>query len=438
MPIAKSVILAHKKRGGSRKALWFAVAAGIPCFGVVAAFGVAPDTLDDKLRVERIVQEIALPPLPVVGTSEHDTFVREERIQRGDTVAALLARLAVDDPDAVDFIRRSRDARSLTQLRPGRSVRAETAADGSMQSLTYLTPNGLLLSIERHGDGFEVSEQQADLESQPLMASGEIRSSLFAATDAAGLADAVAIQIAEIFSSHIDFHRDLRRGDRFSVVYEGLHHDGELVRTGRVLAAEFVNQGKSYKAVWFEAGSGQGGYYSPDGNSLRKAFLRSPLEFSRISSGFTHARFHPILKQWTAHRGTDYAAPTGTRVRTTADGVVSFVGRQGGYGNLVIVQHHGKYSTYYAHLSGFAPGIGKGARVSQGDFVGYVGQTGLATGPHLHYEFHINGVQHDPVKVALPEAVPITRELRSAFETRALPLAHQLGLMRQASVAALH
>jgi murein DD-endopeptidase MepM/ murein hydrolase activator NlpD len=414
-----------------------AVAAGIPCFGVVAAFGVAPDTLVEKVRFERVVQDVALPALAASATAPDSVYVHEGRIQRGDTVAALLARLDVDDPEAVGFLRTSRDVRALTQLRPGRSIYAQTDADGQMQSLKYLTPGGTLLSVERDADGFKVTEQPAQLEAQPLMASGEIRSSLFAATDAANLPDAIAIQIAEIFSSHIDFHRDLRRGDRFAVVYEGLYHTGELVKTGRVLAAEFVNQGQSHQAIWFEAGTGEGGYYTPEGRSLRKAFLRSPLEFSRISSGFTNARFHPILQTWTAHRGIDYAAPTGTRVRSTADGVVTFVGRKGGYGNLVIVQHPGKYSTYYAHLSRFGEGIHPGSRVGQGEYIGYVGQTGMATGPHLHYEFHINGVQHDPLRIALPEAVPITRELRAAFDARARPLAHQIELMRQVAVARL-
>jgi murein DD-endopeptidase MepM/ murein hydrolase activator NlpD len=415
--------------------LWLAIAAGIPCFGVVAAFGVAPGTLVEKVQFEHVVQEITLPALTSIETSPQTTFVREDRIQRGDTVAALLSRLEVDDPEAVGFLRSSKEVRALTQLRPGRSVHAETDANGQMVSLTYLTPGGTLFSVQRGESGFEVTEQPAQLDAEPLMASGEIRSSLFAATDAAGLSDSIAIQIAEIFSSQIDFHRDLRRGDRFAVVYEGLYHKGEMVKTGRVLAVEFVNQDKSYQAIWFDSGDGHGGYYTPEGRSLRRAFLRSPLEFSRISSGFSRARFHPILKTWTAHRGIDYAAPTGTRVRSTGDGVVTFVGRKGGYGNLVIVQHAGKYSTYYAHLSRFAQGIHRGARVSQGEYVGYVGQTGMATGPHLHYEFHINGVQHDPLRVVLPEAVPITRELRAAFDAKARPLAHQIALMRQVAIA---
>jgi murein DD-endopeptidase MepM/ murein hydrolase activator NlpD len=410
--------------------LWLAIAAAIPGFGVVAAFGVAPDTLVEQVRIERIVQEVTLPATVSEAPADAGVFAQEGRIQRGDTVAELLARLQIDDAEAVTFLRSAKDVRALTQLRPGRNVWAETDASGSLLHLRYLTPSGTLFSVVREGTTFKASEQPVELEAQPLRAAGTIRSSLFAATDAADLPDAIAIQIAEIFSSQIDFHRDLRRGDRFAVVYEGLHYNGELVKTGRVLAAEFVNDGKTHQAVWFETGKGEGSYYTADGRSMRKAFLRSPLEFSRISSGFTAARFHPILQAWRAHRGIDYAAPTGTRVRSTGDGVVKFMGRQGGYGNLVIVQHAGGYETYYAHLSAYASGLRQGSRVSQGEYIGYVGQTGMATGPHLHYEFHIRGVQHDPLRVTLPEAVPITRDLRPAFTAHAEPLVRQIGLLR--------
>jgi len=441
MHYTNHVILAHKsgryggKRGGTRKALWLAIAAAVPGFGVVAAFGVAPDTLVEQVRIERIVQEITLPATLAAETGNDSVFSQEGPIQRGDTVAELLARLQVDDPEAVAFLRNSKDARALTQLRPGRNVWAETDASGRLLRLRYLTPAATLFSVMREGDTFQVSEQAAPLEARPLRATGTIRSSLFAATDAADLPESVAIQIAEIFSAQLDFHRDLRRGDRFAVVYEGLYYNGELIKAGRVLAAEFVNDGKTHQAVWFQARSGEGSYYTPDGRSMRKAFLRSPLEFSRITSGFTAARFHPILHSWQAHRGIDYGAPAGTRVRSTGDGVVKFVGVQNGYGNLVIVQHSGNYETYYAHLSAFASGVHKGTRVAQGQYIGNVGQTGMATGPHLHYEFRIAGVQHNPLRVALPEAVPITRDLRAAFHSEAGPLVRQIELLRQVQTA---
>jgi murein DD-endopeptidase MepM/ murein hydrolase activator NlpD len=245
--------------------------------------------------------------------------------------------------------------------------------------------------------------------------------------------DLVTIQLAEIFSSDIDFFHDLRKGDRFTVAYEVLEIDGEPIKIGRVLAAEFVNKGVTYRAYHFEdpALTGpNGGYYTEDGKNLKKAFLRSPMEFSRITSKFTLARFHPILQTWRAHKGIDYGAPTGTPIRATGDGTVDVAGQQGGYGNFVLLKHHGSYSTAYGHLSRFAAGIRKGARVQQGQVVGYVGATGWATGPHLHYEFRINQVQHNPLSVALPTALPVPPEKLAAFRGRTQPLTGQLALAR--------
>jgi len=414
---------------------WPAALIALPCFGVVAAFGIAPDTLVEKLPVNNVSQELRLPALtPTVEANP--VFAREERIQRGDTVASLLARLQVDDSAALRFLSTHQQARALYQLIPGKVVRATTAADGRLVSLRYLN-GGSLLSVDRHGDAFAVKEEPAQLEQRVVMKSAEIRNSLFGATDAAGLSDAVAMQIADIFSTDIDFHRDLRKGDRFSVIYEVFYHRGELVRTGRVLAAEFVNQGKTYQAVYFNYAENQGGYYTPDGKNLRKQFLRSPLEFSRITSGYTNARFHPILQQWRAHRGIDYGAPAGTRVKATGDGVIEFAGRQGGYGNLVVIRHQSKYTTWYGHLSGFARNIRKGRRVAQGEVIGYVGATGLATGPHLHYEFRINDVHQNPLRIAMPAAPPIAPEQKPKFEQAIAPLARELLLLRGTNLARL-
>jgi len=352
-------------------------------------------------------------------------------------VAALLRRLDIDDPEAMEFLRRSKDVRVLTQLRPGRTVRAESTQDGELKRLSYLTPSGDLLTVERNEQGFRASQVPADLDAQPLMAAGEIRSSLFAATDAAGLPDAVATQLAEIFSSQIDFHRDLRRGDTFTVVYESFYHHGERVRVGRVIAAEFLNGRRVFQGVWFEAEPGHGSYYTPGGLSLRRAFLRSPLEFSRISSGFSNARYHPILQEMRAHRGIDYAAPIGTPIKAVANGTVDFVGRQGGYGNLVILAHANSVTTVYGHLNNFASTMRKGARVNQGDIIGTVGMTGLATGPHLHFEFRIAGVHMDPLKVAMPQALPITNALRPAFEQATAQYSEQLRVLRGSNLARL-
>ncbi len=407
----------------------------LPSFGIVAAFGIAPDTLVEKIPIRNVVQQLTLPALAPAADG-NVAYTREERIQRGDTVASLLARLQVDDPAAVQMLRNNRDARALYQLIPGRTVRATIGADGKLASLRYLNGSNLL-AVDRNDSGYSIKEGPAQLETRKLMKSAEIRNSLFGATDAAGLSDAVAMQIADIFSTDIDFHRDLRKGDRFSVVYEVFYHRGEPVKTGRVLAAEFTNQGKTYQAVYFAYADGQGGYYTLEGKNMRKQFLRSPLEFSRITSGFTSSRFHPVLQTWRAHKGIDYGAPTGARVKATGDGIVDFAGRQGGYGNLVVLRHQSKYTTWYGHLSGFAKGLRKGKRVAQGEVIGFVGATGLATGPHLHYEFRVNDVHQNPLRVAMPEAPPITPELKPRFEQAARPLAQRLALLRGTNLARL-
>lgn len=437
MQQAQSVILAQNllRLVSGTKLGRLIAAAVLPFLGVVAAFGIAPDTVVDQPVVTQVIEQVSLPNFTATDNSDQ-AFWREERIQRGDTVASLLARLQVDDPVAIRNLHGNREANALYQLTPGRTVRAKTTADGKLIALRYLSGNSLF-SADRNAGGFTINVQPAQLEQRVLMRSAEIRSSLFAATDAANLSDAVATQIADIFSTDIDFHKDLRKGDHFTVVYESFYHLGEAVRTGRVLAAEFVNQGKSYQAVYFQNADGQGGYYTLDGKNIRKAFLRSPLEFSRISSGFTSARYHPILKEWRAHKGIDFAAPSGTRVKATADGVVEFAGRHGGYGNLVVLRHQSKFSTWYGHLSRIASGLHKGSRVAQGDVIGNVGMTGLATGPHLHYEFRVNDVQQNPLSVAMPAAPPITPKYRAAFEVVEQQMAQRLALLRETSLASL-
>ncbi len=407
----------------------------LPFFGMVTAFGTAPDTAFSFVSTRAVVEslELAHNELPA-DTSQ--AFWREERFGRGDTISDLLARLSVNDEEARSFLALAKSGRSLQLLRPGTTVQARTADDGSLMALRYITDKGRLIGFEKAGGEFRTVEQQLSLAPQQQMKSGEIRSSLFAATDAAGLSDNVAIQLADIFAGDVDFHRDLRRGDKFTVIYEMFYHEGRAIKSGRVLAAEFINQGKSYRAVWFADSEGKGGYYTPEGKNLRKAFLRSPLEFSRISSGFA-MRFHPILQQWRAHKGVDYAAPTGTNVKATADGVVESIGRQGGYGNFIVVKHQGGFSTSYGHLSRFVAGLRKGARVHQGDVIGHVGQTGWATGPHLHYEFRVNDQVRNPLTVALPAALPITAQQLAAFNRVSTPIAAELNLLKNTNLALL-
>jgi murein DD-endopeptidase MepM/ murein hydrolase activator NlpD len=368
------------------------------------------------------------------------SFAKEERIQRGDTVAALLNRLGVTESKALELLRSSNEAAPIfRQLSPGKNITAHVGAKGELQSLTFPL-NGTsdkALLVERSDQSFRISEQPLQLDTQVVLKTAEIRHSLFGATDAAGIPDAVATGLADIFGGDIDFHRDLRKGDRFSVIFESLLYQGKLVRTGRILAAEFVNNGRTFSAAWFEAAPGQGGYYTFDGKNVRKAFLRSPLEFSRVTSGFSAARFHPVLQKLRAHKGTDYGAPVGTRVKATGDGTVEFVGTQGGYGKVIVLRHQGRYTTLYAHLSGFSTGLKKGTRVSQGDVIGYVGATGLASGPHLHYEFRINDVHQNPLSVALPTAPPLAPEELARFREALQPQLARIELIRGVNLALL-
>lgn len=435
MFLERAAILAQKLRsrlhasGPRRGALALSAAVLLPLLGAVTAFGIAPDTVTDTLERQTVIETVALPQLPPPAAST-ELYWREVRVERGDTIASLLQRLQIDEAGIAQVLARSKEAKSLYRLVPGRTVRAQTTAAGQLVALRYLNA-GQLLKIDRDGEQLLIQEGAAETEVRVHMRSGEIRSSLFAATDAAGMSDAIAVQIADVFSTDIDFHRDLRRGDRFSAVYEVHYHQGDPVRTGRLLSAEFINNGKTFQAVWFEGAEGEGGYYTLDGRNIRKAFLRSPLEFSRVSSGFSLSRFHPVLQTWRAHKGVDYAAPTGTRVKATADGIVEFAGRQGGYGNLVVLRHQTRITTWYGHLSGFAKGIQKGRRVSQGEVIGFVGATGVATGPHLHYEFRINDVHQDPLRVAMPPAPPLAPHHRAAFDQVAQPHGERLALLRE-------
>jgi murein DD-endopeptidase MepM/ murein hydrolase activator NlpD len=423
------------RRESKLRLRWIVALCSVPFLGMVAAFGTAPDTVFSPVPTKTVVENLD------VARSEQppdasQMFWREERFGRGDTVSDLLARLGVNDEDARAFLLRAKDGRSLQLLRPGTTVQARTADDGALLALRFITDKGRLIGFDKQGTEIKVIEQQLSLSPQQQMKSGEIRSSLFAATDAAGLSDNVAIELADVFAGDIDFHRDLRRGDKFNVIYEVFYHEGRAIKSGRLLAAEFVNQGKSYRAIWFQDAEGTGGYYTPEGKNLRKAFLRSPLEFSRISSGFA-MRLHPILQQWRAHKGVDFAASTGTHVKATADGTVDFAGKQGGYGNVIMLKHQGGFCTYYAHLSSFAEGLRKGARVHQGDVIGRVGQTGWATGPHLHYEFRVNNEVRNPLTVALPAALPIPAKQLPAFSSVSAPLAAQLNLLKNTSLALL-
>lgn len=437
---SKQRILAQKSSKLTKKSIrWLVALSSIPLFGIVTAFGIAPKTPSfSEVQVEEVVLDLDLSiPEALSEAQTNQTFWRQENIRRGDTIAAILNRLDVSNQDSSDFLQAARSSRAMRQLRPGKTIYAQTTADGELLTLRYLFGNEELFLMEKTDAEFVMTEQPIELESQVHMKSGVIRRSLFAATDNAGIPNNIAMQMTDILASEVDFHRDLRQGDSFTVVYETLSSNGRRAKTGRVLAVEFINKGKSHQAIYFRSSNGTDGYYTPEGESLRKAFLLSPLDFTRVSSGFTNARFHPILKEWRAHRGIDYAAPTGTPVKATASGIVAFSGVQKGYGNLLVLKHNGKYETAYGHLSRFAGGMGKGKRVNQGEIIGYVGSTGMATGPHLHYELRIDGVQRDPTKVVLPTAPPIAKRDLNNFQKETQSLVARLNIMRNIHLAAL-
>ena len=406
----------------------------------VATF--APDASELPVReVVETVQSLPIIASDTLGAQSFNLF-RSETTRSSDTADTLLKRLGVDDAAATAFIRTDPSARLLLG-RSGRSVTAETATNNSLLKLSarWTTDDSgdfKRLVLEKTPQGFQSRLESAPLKASSQLASGTIQTSLFAATDDAKIPDAIAIQVAEIFSSDIDFHRALRKGDRFSVVYESLEGDGESLRTGRVLSAEFVNNGKTFQAMWFQdpvAGNvsanldnrNKGGYFTLDGRSLRRSFLASPMEFSRISSGFK-MRFHPILQTWKAHLGIDYAAPTGAPVRSIGNGTVEFAGVQNGFGNVVFINHGNNRVTVYGHLSRI--NVRKGQSVAQSQNIGAVGSTGWATGPHLHFEFRINGKPTDPMTIARQsEAVSISASAKTRFD-------QAVAISRQALVSA--
>ncbi|HEX5286158.1 MAG TPA: M23 family metallopeptidase [Polaromonas sp.] len=407
---------------------------GVTAFGVVP---LAPDAAD--LPVHQVVEVVQPLPTQVQTDALADfsfNLFRTESTRSSDTADALLKRLNLDDAAAAAFLRKDPNAQVILAGRPGKNVTVEASDSQQLLKLSMRWPsddqavfNRLL--IERTATGFSSRIETALYTSSARLASGNIQTSLFAATDEARIPDGVGVQIAEIFSGDIDFRRALRKGDRFNVVYETLEADGEAMRTGRVLSAEFVNAGKAFQAMWFQppgkdaAGApNKGGYYTLDGQSLRRAFLSSPVEFSRISSGFA-MRFHPVLQQWRAHLGTDFAATTGTPARTVGDGVVEFAGVQNGYGNVIFIKHRNNRETVYAHLSKIM--VQRGQNVSQGQTVGLVGSTGWATGPHLHFEVRVNGMQQDPMTAAQQsETIPVSTAALPLFRQQAAGVKNQL------------
>jgi murein DD-endopeptidase MepM/ murein hydrolase activator NlpD len=405
------------------------------------SLGVMPDAPPPV--VTTVHEVIALPELPtqlVESQTQGLRLFRNELTRSSDTVDSLLARLGVDDLVTAEFLRNDPIARTVLQGRVGKSVRA-VIDNGQLVEMvirgpaevggdfdTHFTRISIHREIQAGGSRWQVLREVLPLDNQTVTASGTIRSTLYEAADAAHVPDSVTNQLAEIFGTDIDFRRELRKGDAFSVMYENQLADGEPVTwssgAGRVLAARFINKGEAHDAVWFQERGEKGGYFDLHGRSKVRAFLSSPLAFSRVTSGFA-MRFHPILQKWRAHLGVDFGAPTGTPVRSVGDGVVSFAGWQNGYGNVVQLQHRGDRTTVYAHLS--RVDVRQGQTVPQGTQIGAVGSTGWATGPHLHFEFKLSGRQVDPLTIAREsETLQLTPNALAAFRRQAVDIAQQL------------
>ena len=437
---AASLVHSHPKQLTTAIAALFLCGAGATY--AVATF--APDAAD--LPVRTVVEEVQ--PLPLLGQfdsvqNQAMRLYRSDATRSSDTAESLLKRLGVYDPRAAAFIRADTVVQQTLMGRAGRNVTVEASEGNTLLKLSARwspEDDGMFkrLTVEKTATGFQSKLETLPMTASSRLAGGTINTSLFAATDDARIPDTVSIQLAEIFAGDIDFHRALRKGDRFAVTYETLEGDGEPMRAGRVLSAEFVNAGKSFQAMWFQepvaSGSAtastashtltKGAYYTLAGESLRRAFLASPMEFSRVTSGFK-MRFHPILNTWRAHLGVDYAAPIGTAVRSVGDGVVEFAGVQNGFGNVVMVKHRNNKVTVYAHLSRI--NVRTGQSVSQSQNVGAVGQTGWATGPHLHFEFRVAGVHKDPLTIAKQsESLPVAASARAAFNQAAAQVRTQL------------
>ncbi|QLG87686.1 peptidoglycan DD-metalloendopeptidase family protein [Chitinibacter bivalviorum] len=439
-PIEKPTTVAHPVENQhfgtwQRQHMRWIVAALIAPLGMtLTAYGVVEFGPQAQINIHTVTQTLATPPL--ISRDENQQHDRMEVIRSGDTVGRILSRMGIMDQEVQKFIQTDATAKKLYELSPGRILHASSNENGEISQLTYVNGAGEQVRISRTANQLSASSEPVATQKQTFMKSGRINSSFFAATDAADIPDAITQQLIDLFASRVDFHHKLQKGDQFSVVYESEVHLGAIVRPGRILAAQFINNGNVHEAMWFADGSENGNYYSLDGRSLKQGFISNPVKFSRISSGFA-MRLHPVLFTWKQHRGVDYAAPTGTDIQVTADGIVTKAGRDGGYGNFVEVKHDGKYSTLYGHMSAIAKGLKAGQAVSQGQVIGAVGQTGRATGPHLHYEFKVNGQQVDPLTVAMPEGKKLSTQQLADFAPLARTMKRQLSVAGQVELAQL-
>jgi len=347
-------------------------------------------------------------------------------VQNGDTLSTVFAKVGLSATTLHEVLNSSKEAKQLTRLKVGQPLEFNLSADGQLESLRSKLSDLESIVLAKSDKGFTFKRELVKPEVQTSYSHGVINSSLFLSAKRAGLSHNLTMDLANIFGYDIDFAMDIREGDEFELIFEKKVVNGKQVGTGNILSARFTNRGKTYTAVRYTNKQGNSSYYSANGESMRKAFIRTPVDFARISSRFSNGRRHPILNKIRAHKGVDYAAPRGTPIKAAGDGRISLAGRHGGYGNAVIIQHGQRYRTLYAHMQGFAKGVRTGGNVKQGQIIGYIGTTGLSTGPHLHYEFQVNGVHVDPLSQKLPMADPIANSEKSRFMQLSKPLMAQM------------
>lgn len=405
-------------------------------FGIVLLFFThkadpKPFTETEKIAPEIVTSkapevQINLPPYLPVPEQENPGDIEQENtsnqnwhivtIKRNENLSLIFSRLGLSPQQLYSLLLTGKATKRLKHLVPGQQLKFMIDGD-KLEVFIYEINRTQSLRFDRDGERFQAKLINRDLEERLSYASGTIGTSLFAASRQAGLSNKLTMELANILGWDIDFALDVRAGDQFAVVYEVMFLDGEKINNGNILAAKFINRGTTYRAAFYTSPEGKSGYYTPNGQSMRKAFLRTPVDFTRISSRFG-MRYHTILNRMRAHKGTDYAAPRGTSIKSTGDGKIVFMGTKGGYGKTIIISHGNGYKTLYSHMSRFKRGLRKGSKVEQSQTIGYVGSTGLATGPHLHYEFRVNGVHRNPVNVKLPGAFPIKAKYLADFVSR--------------------
>ncbi|OLU33765.1 peptidase M23 [Pseudomonas sp. PA15(2017)] len=343
-------------------------------------------------------------------------------VENGDTLSTVFSKVGLSPNTLHEVINSSKEAKQLTRLKVGQELQFQLSEDGQLQSLHSQLSDLESVSLSKTDSGYDFKRELVKPDVHESYAHGVINSSLFVAAKRAGLSHNLTMDLANIFGYDIDFAMDIREGDEFEVIYQNKKVGDKSVGTGNILSARFTNRGKTFTAVRYTDKQGNVSYYDADGNSMRKAFIRTPVDFARISSRFSNGRKHPILNKIRAHKGVDYAAPRGTPIKAAGDGKVVLAGRKGGYGNTIVLQHGSRYRTLYAHMQGFAKGVRTGGSVKQGQIIGYIGTTGLSTGPHLHYEFQVNGTHVDPLSQKLPMSDPIARQEKQRFLQMSKPL----------------